>query len=306
MLEEATVVNKAEIGPWTARRPGAQRVRTPRTHGIPRGSLRWSRPLRPWDRSRSTDFGIGLDAALPRSSCALYTLSHGHYSPVMASQFDDSDFIDPDFQHSDSPHSPSAGPQRGRVAFRPPSRQELDTRVGEAQHKIAELKRAQEELERERAALEEARRRRVEFQSGREEMLQSVTHGITLLEQAEFTARRDAEQMAKTLAGLREVLGGVQAIREETWTQETWNMELSKALASIENARMEYNRARLNWSVLNGEAAEAHTTARPSGLSNAWEGRPFLELCKLGLAMTWPVAAVGLVGLILFLCLRHR
>ena len=72
--------------------------------------------------------------------------------------------------------------------------------VSEKQIKLAELKRAQEELERERAGLEELRRRQMEFQTGRSEMLQHLTRGIGLLEEAELTARRDTEQMARTLA----------------------------------------------------------------------------------------------------------
>lgn len=221
----------------------------------------------------------------------------------MASQFDDSDFVDREYQSSQ--HSYSGTPaQAGAASFRPPSREELDGRVGDTQRKLAELKRAQEELERERATLEEARRRRLELQTGREEMLQALTRGVSLMEQAEFAARRDAEQMAKTLNGLRDALAAVQGIREDTWTQENWNVELIKALAHIENSRMEWNQARLKWSMLDGQG-DAHT--KPSiqgGVPDSWSNQPFWELCKIGAALTWPVAVVGLVALIVFLVLR--
>jgi hypothetical protein len=81
-----------------------------------------------------------------------------------------------------------------------------------------ELKRAQEELERERAGLEEARRRRLELQTGREEVVQNLIRGVVLLEEAEFAARRDAEQMAKSLTDLRDALAKVQSIHEEQWS----------------------------------------------------------------------------------------
>src|SRR5207247_7807555 len=129
-------------------------------------------------------------------------------------------------------------------AGRPPTREELGSRVTETQQRLMELKRAQEELERERAALEEARRRRTEFQTGREEMLQSLTRGVGFLEEAEFNARRDAEQLAKTLGALREALTKVQTIHEETWTQENYNVDLTRALTVLDNARMEWNAAR--------------------------------------------------------------
>jgi hypothetical protein len=224
----------------------------------------------------------------------------------MASQFDDSDFIDREYQSSQAPYS-GAPHKGGTVTFRPPSREELDTRVGDAQQKLAALRQAQEQLERERATLEEARRRRLEFQTGREEMLQYLTRGVGLLEQAEFAARRDAEQMSKTLSGLRAALGVVQGIQEESWTQENWNVELSKALAGIENARMEWNSARMKWSLLEGDPGATKVAAEASaGPAGWWKSCSFMELCQLGLALTWPVALVGIIGFTLLLVLRMR
>jgi hypothetical protein len=191
------------------------------------------------------------------------------------------------------------------VTFRPPTRAELDTRVGAAQQKLAELRRAQEELERERAALEEARRRRIEFQNGREEMLQHLTRGVGLMEQAEFAARRDAEQMGKTLTNLREALGAVQGIQEDTWTEENWNVELTKALSAIENARMEWNRARLSWPLLDGKLEEGPPPTGSGPAPLAWREYSFVELCRVGLALTWPVALVALIGFIILVVVRQ-
>ena len=222
----------------------------------------------------------------------------------MASQFDDSDFIDREFQDSQSPFAATPG-KSGAATFRPPTRAELDTRVGAAQQKLAELRRAQEELERERAALEEARRRRIEFQTGREEMLQSLTRGVALMEQAEFKARRDSEQMGKTLTSLREALGAVQGIQEDTWTEENWNVELTKALSAIENARLEWNKARLHWTLLDGQADPQAQPAVAGPAPLALRDYSFRELCKLGFALTWPVALVGLIGFIILALVRQ-
>src|SRR5215510_3480519 len=156
----------------------------------------------------------------------------------MATDYDATEFIDSDFQSQKSPYSSAGSPQRA------PTREEVDSKVAEAQQKLAELKRAQEELERERAALEETRRRQMEFQTGRQEMVHNLTRGLGLLEEAEFTARRDAEQMTKTLAEFREALSKVEAVREETWTKDNFNVELTRALTAVENARMEWNSAR--------------------------------------------------------------
>src|SRR5213595_3250940 len=212
----------------------------------------------------------------------------------MASEFDETDFVDGDF------HTPRKSPFASSTggAGRPPTREELDSRVSETQQRLLELKRAQEELERERAALEEARRRRTEFQTGREEILQSLTRGVGFLEEAEFNARRDAEQMARTLGELREALTKVQTIHEETWTQENYNVEVTRALTVIDNGRMEWNAARLKWPLLSGPAAPEENPAPAANTTGpSLESLDFFQLCKLGLAFTWPLVLVTLAAL---------
>src|SRR2546421_1134401 len=172
----------------------------------------------------------------------------------MSSDYDATEFIDGDFQAHKSPYAVAA-PASGQ-ASRAPSREEVDSKVAETHQKLAELKRAQEELERERAALEETRRRQMEFQTGRQEMVHNLTRGLGLLEEAEFNARRDAEQMAKALVELREALSKVEAIHEETWSKDAFSVELTRALTTLENARMEWNSARLKFPVLSGPVSE--------------------------------------------------
>jgi hypothetical protein len=215
---------------------------------------------------------------------------------VMASKFDESDFVDTDYQMAQKSAYSAASIHAAALPNRPPSREELDLRANEAQAKLAELKRAQEELERERAALEEAKRRRIEFQNGREEMLQHLTRGVGLLEEAEFAARRDSEQMARSLADMQAALEKVKGIQEESWTQENWNLELTRALASIEHARMEWNSARLKWNILNGTSSNAEPAGakKTSDLQSNLQGQSFIELCKLGLAFNWPILLMGL------------
>ncbi len=184
----------------------------------------------------------------------------------------------------------------------------MDSKVGETQRKLADLKRVQEELERERANLEETRRRQIEFQTGRQESIQNLTRGVGLLEEAEFSARRDAEQMAKALTDMRDALAKVNATREEGWTKENFAVELTRALTVVENARMEWNAARLKFSILAGESANgAAKTADDARSARAWlAGQSLGQLCKFGLAMTWPLATVALLALGIFLVILRR
>ena len=227
----------------------------------------------------------------------------------MSSDYDASEFVDGDFQsHKMAASGASAEPGQ-EPGQRAPTREEVDTKVADAQQRLAELKRAQEELERERAGLEETRRRQLEFQTGRQEMVHNLTRGLGLLEESEFNARRDAAQMAKAVVDLREALTKIEAIHEETWTSGNFGVELTRALTTLENARMEWNSARLELPVLTGGSRE-----NPAGGPNSSQpeaaaliqNRSLGELCRLGLALTWPLAAVGLLAVGLLLAVLFR
>jgi len=224
----------------------------------------------------------------------------------MSSDYDATEFIDGDFQARHLLQAAAAaGPGQGQRA---PSRGEVDSKVAEAQQKLSELKRAQEELERERAALEETRRRQIEYQTGRQEMIQNLTRGLGLLEQAEFKARRDSEQLAKTLGDFREALAGIEAVHEEAWTKENFNTELTRALTTVENARMEWNGARLKFPVLSGPGVESGDTAPATHQTpfTPLGSYSFGQLCRMGLALTWPLAVVVLLAGVAILVLLFR
>ena len=225
----------------------------------------------------------------------------------MPTQYDATEFVDTDFQAHKSPYAATT-PTAASAAFRAPTREEVDVKVTEAQQKLAELKRAQEELERERSTLEELRRRQMEFQNGRTEMVQHLVRGLGLLEEAEFAARRDAEQMAKSIGEMRDALGKVQALQEEGWTKDNFNVELTRALTTVENARSEWNGARLKYPVLSAVATATANDPKPGQTAaTLLAGKSFTQLCRLGLALTWPLATIALaaLGVLIFVLLRR-
>jgi hypothetical protein len=224
----------------------------------------------------------------------------------MAGEYDSTEFIDTDFLAQKSPYAAPAPAS----PLRAPTPDDVNRKVVEAQQKLVELKRAQEELERERAGLEELRRRQNEFQTGRDEVIQNLTRGLGLLEEAEFVARRDAEQMVKTVGDFRLALQKVQAINDTAWTKENFQVELTRALTTIENARMEWNTARLKISALAGEtknaAAPLDKNSPVAAAAPSLAELPFGQLCKIGLAMTWPLllAALGALGIFIAILLH--
>jgi hypothetical protein len=224
----------------------------------------------------------------------------------MAAEFDATDFVDEDFQRSRQ--NPFQTPPMNTAPEDPqraPSREEVDSKLTDLQGKLAELKREQSEIERERAAFEETRRRQIEFTTGREELIRDLNRGIQLLEEKEFATRRDAEQMAQSLKDLKEGLAKLQAVQEAAWTRENLSAELSRAMGLVDHARMEWNSARLKFAVLsaNPEAAAAAPAVEPKAVS-PWAGMSLVEIGKIGLAFTWPIALAGL-AIVLVLLLRR-
>lgn len=214
--------------------------------------------------------------------------------------YDDTEFVEREL-----PASPALRPGPASSPSRAPTREDLDAQVTSTQQQLAKLREAQEQLERAKAELEEMRRRRAEFQSGRAEMQDQLTRATGLLGNAEFEARRSAEQMSKSLAGLRHSLEQVQAINEQAWTDADWTQHLSRSLTIIESARMELNSARLQWPVLDGERAAASPAMSASMQTLA--DLPLRRLLRLGLALTWPLLVASLAAVIvLALALGRR
>lgn len=244
---------------------------------------------------------------LEKNNTRLYSFARADYSARMSTEFDASEFVDKDFETArqsgfQTTALMSAPAPLPGDASRAPTREEVDAQVGDKQQQLAELKRAQAELERERAALEETRRRQLEFTTGRQEMTHHLTRGIGLLEEAEFAARRDAEQMAKSLADLRASLDKVNSIQDNTWTRDTFQTELTRANTIVENARLEWNSARLKFPVLSGPAATEPAAAPASPVPSLLAGKNFSELCRIGFALTWPIA-LGALAIFLVLLL---
>ena len=98
----------------------------------------------------------------------------------------------------------------------------------------------------------------------------------------------------------------MQGLNEQTWTDTTWETELARALAAIENARMEWNQARLAWSVLEEGSASAGQPAGSAAPVSLLTGLTTAQLARLGLAFNWPVALLGLAVFALAVVLAFK
>ena len=155
---------------------------------------------------------------------------------------------------------------------------ELDLQVVDLQKRITDLNRVLQEVERERVQVEDSRRRFSELQTGREERRHELTRALGLLEEAEANARRDAEQMARSITDMRDAINKVEVLEEVDTASDNWKVQLTRNLTTLENARMELNAARLKWPLLNGDSdepnmpvARADATARTYGPASRGE-----------------------------------
>ncbi len=225
----------------------------------------------------------------------------------MPSDHDESEFVDSDFLDSRDvkSHQAEGSPEASGAGL---SDEELIEQASMAQQRLSQLQLEQREMQQKLSDLEESKRRRHECGVGREEVLRDLTRGIALLEKAEFDAQAELEQMTRTLQGLRESMTKVEAIDESNWRNADWNVQLSRDSAAVENARMEWNAARLRWDVLNSsnllDEDNGQTESKP--VKPFTEAQSFTDFCRLGFALTWPVAvAVVIVGaLIVFALMR--
>lgn len=218
----------------------------------------------------------------------------------MADEFKSSDFIDRDYFKPQNPPTETGSP--GISSSPPPSREELEARAVDVQQEIEKLRRAQEELERKKNALEETRRRRIEWETSKKELIHGLTRALGLLEKAEFNARQEAEQMAKSISGLRDALTKVQSINEESWTKDNFEIELTRALAVVENARQEWNSARLKFPII--ETSPEKEQTQPQLNQSGFKVPDFYELLKIGFAISLPLVIIILIAVIVILVKR--
>lgn len=226
----------------------------------------------------------------------------------MPSPFDPSDFEDLEYKAAREVPYQAPGDVSDPAQTRPPTRDEVDDQVGEMQKRISDLKRQQENLERERTNLEETRRRQAEFENSRSELLEQLTRGVGVLEEKEMDARREVDAMATALADLRLALEKIHTLREETWSTEDFQIELTRALTTLENARMEWNSVRVKFPTVDKTPEEIEEATR----SELRAGNPFLQpqdwpqLFRLGMALTWPLVLLGIaIVVVLMISLRN-
>jgi hypothetical protein len=175
---------------------------------------------------------------------------------------------------------------------------DLNLKVQQAEEVLLDLERRREQIERQKRQLEEIRRKQYEFEEGQRLTLERMKRGLILLDQQEFELKREYEEVGLIRDSFANHLRLLEAIRPQTWDPQNLEDELTKALATIDQAKGAYNQAHVRLEAVRRQSG----TADPAQTLNDAEepsapSSPFWSKVGTGFAYTLPL----LVGLFLLL-----
>jgi DNA repair exonuclease SbcCD nuclease subunit len=148
-------------------------------------------------------------------------------------------------------------------------KQDVDTQATRAMQELEVLRKRQEQLEIEKRELEEFKRKSEEFERGKRDMVANIKRSITALERDEMETQRMLDLLESNRGRFKTLLEDLEDIDEQSWTDETIRVELTRALGVIEDARVEYNKA-----IAKIDAAKSE---RPGGRSEPGAGPVVFE-----------------------------
>ncbi len=115
-------------------------------------------------------------------------------------------------------------------------KEELDGRVVVASKEIDLLKRRQNELESRKKHMEEIARKQSEYEKNKRDIIVQIDKSIILLEKEELQATRLVDLLMDTKTRFKETLAEIKSIKEEDWSDSSFEEDLNKATVRVENA----------------------------------------------------------------------
>src|ERR1700680_3566960 len=177
----------------------------------------------------------------------------------------------------------------------------LDSQVQKAQEQLLQLKRQQEQIEKQKRELEELSRRQEELERGRAEMSDKLARSLVVLEREAYDAQRRLQQLRAMRESFGQHLELIEGIDPKSWNPTDLHKELSRALSTVESARVEFSQQRSRLQATSeGEEGEPLAAVEPVFSSG---GRSILQWMKIGFAFSLPLIIFGFLALFLFFCM---
>jgi small-conductance mechanosensitive channel len=172
----------------------------------------------------------------------------------------------------------------------------IESRVADAAEEIERLRLRKEQLEHEKSSLEELNRKQDEYVRSKKSIIEKLSRNTILMEKDEVRANRMAELLSASRLQFKNMLAEIRELQEENWGDNV-EEELDKALALIENTRIEFNKiiAKVDaesWQKGNGQT---QLSTLDDGIHSALAEKGFFFWLKLGVAFTLPLIFVLLL-----------
>src|SRR5262249_23400549 len=141
-------------------------------------------------------------------------------------------------------------------------------------------------------------RKQEELERGRAEMSDKLTRSLVVLEREAYDTQKRLEQVRAIRESFGQHLELVEAIDPKSWNPADLHKELSRALSTVEGARVEYSQQRSRLQV-NSESEGDETLPEIEPVFSRG-GRSFVQWFKIGLAFSLPLIIFGFLALFLF------
>jgi chromosome segregation ATPase len=188
----------------------------------------------------------------------------------------------------------------------PLSPEHLDNQVQRAQEQLLQLKRQQEQIEKQKRELEELSRKQEELERGRAEMSDKLTRSLVVLEREAYDAQKRLEQLRAMRESFGQHLELIEAIDPKSWNPSDLHKELSRALSTVEGARVEYAQQRSRLQDTEESSGGEALPEIESESGGGTRGRSLMEWAKIGFAFSLPLIIFGFIALFLFFWMAHR
>lgn len=173
-----------------------------------------------------------------------------------------------------------------------------------ASEEIERLRLRQEELEKERRELEELATKQSEYERSKREIVEKLQKSIIWIEKEEHQAQRMVEIFTETRTRFRNILNTLTAINESQWPEDAFDVELNKALVTVDLANTDCNKAlsRIEASSWHKETAGNERGNVLDAIGHgAGQDRGFLQWMKIGLALSLPLILMVILWVIVSL-----
>ena len=181
----------------------------------------------------------------------------------------------------------------------PLSPEHLDSQVQKAQDQLLQLKRQQDQIEKQKRELEELSRKQEELERGQADMSDKLTRSLVILEREAYDTQKRLEQLRSMRESFGQHLELIEAIDPKSWNPADLHKELSRALSTVEGARVEFSQQRSRLQATGANEGDEALPEVTQGLSQAG-GRSLLQWIQIGFAFSLPLIIFGFIALFLF------